>query len=88
MATVKKVVREWDDHNSISASNSPADAAQDPVCLCCCSSTQLAHVQLVVHQDPSVSFSKAALQPHRSQPVLGSLVILLQVQDFAAAFVK
>lgn len=33
-------------------------------------------------------FSKAAPQPHRSQPVLGSFFMLSNVQDFALVFVK
>jgi len=57
---------EWsgDDHISPSASNASEDAAQDLICLCCSSSALLTHVQLVVHQDTQVPFSKAAPQPH------------------------
>ena len=56
---------EWGDHVSISVGNAPADAAQDSICLCC-SNVLLTRVQLVAHQDPQVSFSNPAPQPHRS----------------------
>jgi len=55
---------QWDDHNSISASNSPADAAQDLICLCCCSSTLLTHIQLVAHQGPPGSLAASLLTSH------------------------
>lgn len=71
---------------SLSASDAPADAAQG-------SSLPL----LQQHTAESCSacppglpgpFQQAASHPHRLQPVLGSLVILSQVQDFALVFVK
>jgi len=51
-------------------------------------SALLTHVQLVVHHDLQVPCIKAASQPHRFWPVLGSLVIPSQVQDFALVFVE
>lgn len=42
---------------SVPASNAPANAAQDPICLRCCRGTLLTCAHLVVHQ---VTFSKAA----------------------------
>jgi len=56
----------------LSASNAPANTARDPICLCCCSSALPTQVQLVVHRDPWVPLDKAAPQPCRSQPRLGS----------------
>lgn len=70
---------------SVPASNAPANAAQDPICLRCCRGTLLTCAHLVVHQ---VTFSKAAPQPHRSQPILGSLVSSSQVQHFVLVFIK
>ena len=57
---------EWDGHISISHSNTPVDAAQDLICLCCCSGTLLTGVQVTVHPDIQLPFSKAAPQSHRS----------------------
>jgi len=36
---------EWDDHVSVSASNVPVDAVQDPICLSSCSGALLTHVR-------------------------------------------
>lgn len=44
---------EWDDHTSIDANIAPSDAAQDLICLHCCSSTLLPHVHLDVSRAPS-----------------------------------
>lgn len=54
----------------ISASNAPENAAQDSICLCCCSRTVLTYVQFFCL--PHVPHSKASPRPHRLQPALGS----------------
>lgn len=72
----------------VSASDASANAAQDSIWFCCCSSTLLAYIQLVVHQDPQVPLSKADPQAQRSWPALSSSVMLCQVQDFGLVFVK
>lgn len=66
---------------SVTAINAPADAAQVPIGLRCCSGTLLTRVQLLVHQDPQVSFGQIL-------PVLGSLFMSSRVQDLALVFVK
>jgi len=64
----------------MSASNAPVEAAQDLICLFCFSSAQLTRVQLVVHQDPQVPFSKAVPSLYWA--------LWLELQDFALACVN
>lgn len=69
---------EQDDHVSIRASNAPTESAQNPACLCCCSSALLARV-LLAHWAPQALFSEAAPQDPLTgrSPYLDSLVMAL-----------
>lgn len=48
----------------------------------------LAHVQLLVHQDPHALYCRAASQSAGTQPILVRGLTSSQVQEFALALVK
>ncbi|RMB93651.1 hypothetical protein DUI87_29878 [Hirundo rustica rustica] len=50
--------------------------------------TLLAHVQLVVDQNPQVPFFLGTVQPHRPQPITLQGVIVAKVQDSALGLIK
>lgn len=64
---------QWDGDISISASDGPADAAQDPVCLCCSSAL------LTLPACPPDPFQQGCFPAMQIQTLLSSLVILAQV---------
>jgi len=70
------------------AGHSSLDAAQDMVGLLSCEWTLVAHIKLLIHQDPHVLLSRAALHPFIPQPVLIAGVAPIQMQDFALGLLE
>lgn len=65
---------EWGEDTSISASHAPADAAQDPVCLCCRISALL--TLPACPPGPPDPFQQSCFQATQFQALLSSSVIL------------
>jgi len=64
------------------------DSPQDTVSLPGCLGTQLTHIQLVVDQDPQISFSWAALQHLIPQSVCIAGITPSQVQNLVFSLPK
>jgi len=70
------------------AGHTSLDAAQDMVGFLGCKRTLLAHVELLIHQNPQVLLLRAALEPLSVQPVLMFGITLTHVQDLALGLVE
>ncbi|NXI45017.1 TENS3 protein, partial [Galbula dea] len=76
---------EGENHLPPPAGHASLAAAPDTVGLLGCKHTLAAHVELLIHQHPQVSFRRAALKPVLTQPVLVLGIAPTQMQDLALA---